>query len=75
MALINRMEGDQVKINKEMYKDYELRPFNVVTKFILAKIGHHGSLCSNGTSNGVLQSNGMTNGTTNGILQSNGISQ
>jgi hypothetical protein len=58
VALVNRLEGDQVRINKDLYKDFELRPFNIVTKFILDKIG----MPANGI-NGVNGVNGIVNGT------------
>lgn len=60
------MEGDQVEINKEKYRDFEMRPFNIVTKFILSKIKEQA------VSNG---GGGVTNGVSNGVFQSNGVSQ
>lgn len=39
VALLNRMNGDQVNIPKELYVDYEERPFRLVTALIRRQLG------------------------------------
>lgn len=39
VSLVNRMDGDQVRIKKELYTDFELRPFNIVAQYIINLIG------------------------------------
>uniref|UniRef100_A0A0K0CUY5 PNP_UDP_1 domain-containing protein n=1 Tax=Angiostrongylus cantonensis TaxID=6313 RepID=A0A0K0CUY5_ANGCA len=39
VALLNRMEGDQVKIEHNLYLEYEERPFRVVTALIRKQLG------------------------------------
>ncbi|KAJ1348801.1 Uridine phosphorylase 1 [Parelaphostrongylus tenuis] len=39
VALLNRMEGDQVKIDHNVYLEYEERPFRLVTALIRKQLG------------------------------------
>ncbi|CAD6185660.1 unnamed protein product [Caenorhabditis auriculariae] len=39
VTLLNRMNGDQVKIEKEQYIEYEQRPFRLVTALIRRELG------------------------------------
>jgi uridine phosphorylase len=38
VALLNRLNGDQVTLDKATYIDYELRPFKLVSSFLRGKI-------------------------------------
>ncbi|PAV62214.1 hypothetical protein WR25_00793 [Diploscapter pachys] len=39
VALLNRMNGDQIKIEHEQYVEYEQRPFRLVTAYIRKQLG------------------------------------
>ncbi|TKR78012.1 hypothetical protein L596_018888 [Steinernema carpocapsae] len=38
VALLNRFDGDQVKIEKEQYHEFEMRPFRLVSAFVKNKL-------------------------------------
>ncbi|CAJ0941834.1 unnamed protein product, partial [Mesorhabditis belari] len=38
VTLLNRMDGDQVKLDKDTYLEFEMRPFRVVTAYIRKQI-------------------------------------
>lgn len=40
VTLVNRMLGDQVSIAENDYKEFEMRPFNIVSTFIASKLGY-----------------------------------
>ncbi|KAI6239056.1 PNP-UDP-1 domain-containing protein [Aphelenchoides fujianensis] len=40
VALLNRMEGDQVRISEAAYKEFELRPFHIVSTYIANQLGY-----------------------------------
>lgn len=40
VALLNRMKGDQVQIEKSEYIEFETRPFKLVTTFIKKELGY-----------------------------------
>ncbi|CAD5220936.1 unnamed protein product [Bursaphelenchus xylophilus] len=42
VTLVNRMLGDQVTLAENDYKEFEMRPFNVVSKFISKRLGYNG---------------------------------
>ncbi|CAD5215136.1 unnamed protein product [Bursaphelenchus okinawaensis] len=42
VTLVNRMLGDQVTVEENDYKEFEMRPFNVVTKFISKRLQYNG---------------------------------
>uniref|UniRef100_A0AC35TUX1 PNP_UDP_1 domain-containing protein n=1 Tax=Rhabditophanes sp. KR3021 TaxID=114890 RepID=A0AC35TUX1_9BILA len=38
VALLNRLDGDQVVIDKSMYHEFELRPYRLVSNFLIKQI-------------------------------------
>ncbi|VDD85125.1 unnamed protein product [Enterobius vermicularis] len=42
VTLLNRMKGDQVQVEKSEYKDFETRPFKLITTYIKNKIAASG---------------------------------
>ena len=45
VALVNRLTGDQVAIDDATYHDYELRPYKIVSSFLLGKVAGNPQQC------------------------------